>query len=53
MVGVFPSRDAYIRLVTSYLIEYSEDWPKIIEQVEQKRSEHTGKTLASQGFKAF
>lgn len=26
VVGVFPSREAYIRLVTSYLIEYSEDW---------------------------
>lgn len=26
VVGVFPSRDAYIRLLTSYLIEYSEDW---------------------------
>ena len=26
VVGVFPSMDSYIRLVTSYLIEYSEDW---------------------------
>jgi transposase-like protein len=26
VVGVFPSRESYIRLVTSYLIEYSEDW---------------------------
>jgi len=25
-VGIFPSMDSYIRLVTSYLIEYSEDW---------------------------
>ena len=38
VVGIFPSMDAYVRLVTSYLIEYSEDWssgrsyinPKII-----------------------
>jgi len=26
VVGVFPSIDSYIRLVTSHLIEYSEDW---------------------------
>ncbi|MBP2660153.1 MAG: transposase [Firmicutes bacterium] len=26
VVGIFPSMDSYIRLVTSYLIEYSEDW---------------------------
>jgi putative transposase len=26
VVGIFPSVDSYIRLVTCYLIEYSEDW---------------------------
>lgn len=26
VVGIFPSSESYIRLVTSYLIEYSEDW---------------------------
>ncbi len=26
VVGVFPNKDSYIRLVTSHLIEYSEDW---------------------------
>ena len=26
VVGIFPSEEAYVRLVTSYLIEYSEDW---------------------------
>lgn len=26
VVGIFPSLDSYIRLVTSYMIEYSEDW---------------------------
>lgn len=26
VVGIFPGMDAYVRLVTSYLIEYSEDW---------------------------
>lgn len=26
VVGVFPSRESYIRMVTCYLIEYTEDW---------------------------
>ena len=26
VVGVFPSKDAYVRLVCCYLLEYSEDW---------------------------
>jgi len=26
VVGVFPSKEAYVRLVTCYLIEYAEDW---------------------------
>jgi putative transposase len=26
VVGIFPSMDAYLRLITSYLIEYAEDW---------------------------
>ena len=26
VVGIFPSGESYVRLVTSYLIEYSEDW---------------------------
>ncbi len=26
MVGIFPSTDSYIRLITSYLLEYTEDW---------------------------
>jgi len=26
VVGIFPSMDSYLRLVTSYLIEYAEDW---------------------------
>lgn len=42
VVGIFPSMDSYVRLVTSYLIEYSEDWssgrsyinPKIITEIQ-------------------
>lgn len=26
VIGIFPSADSYIRLVTCYLIEYTEDW---------------------------
>lgn len=26
VVGIFPRMDSYVRLVTSYLMEYSEDW---------------------------
>ena len=26
VVGIFPSIDSYVRLVTSYMIEYSEEW---------------------------
>jgi len=26
VVGVFPSIESYLRLVTAYLIEYTEDW---------------------------
>ena len=26
VLGIFPSTDSYIRLITSYLLEYSEDW---------------------------
>lgn len=26
VVGIFPSKDSFIRLLTSYLIEYSDDW---------------------------
>ncbi|EJW89864.1 Transposase, mutator type, partial [gut metagenome] len=26
VVGIFPNEDSYIRLVTTYLMEYAEDW---------------------------
>ncbi|TCS77080.1 transposase, partial [Pectinatus cerevisiiphilus] len=45
VVGIFPSMDSYIRLVVTYLIEYSEDWstsrcyinPNTLQQVKEKR----------------
>ena len=47
VVGIFPSVDSYVRLLTSYLIEYSEDWstsrsyikPEKIELCESKLKE--------------
>jgi len=47
VVGIFPSRDSYLRLLTSYLIEYSEEWeversyiqPQKLELVMLKREE--------------
>jgi len=44
VVGIFPSMDSYIRLITSYMIEYSEDWsssrsyinPEIVNAIQQK-----------------
>ena len=43
-VGIFPSMNSYIRLVTSYMIEYIEDWssslsyinPEIVNAIQQK-----------------
>ena len=29
VVGVFPSQDSFLRLMVSYLMEYSEDWPSM------------------------
>ena len=26
VVGIFPNRESYLRLITCYLMEYSEDW---------------------------
>jgi len=47
VVGVFPSQDAYIRLLTCYLMEYTEEWeversyiqPSKLELVMLKRQE--------------
>jgi len=45
VIGVFPNQDAYIRLVTTYLMEYHEDWsngrsyinPKILQEMREQR----------------
>ncbi|HWQ89486.1 MAG TPA: IS256 family transposase [Desulfitobacteriaceae bacterium] len=45
VVGIFPSIDSYVRLVTTYLIEYGEDWstgrsyinPEIIQSILEDR----------------
>lgn len=26
VVGIFPNEESYVRLVTTYLMEYTEDW---------------------------
>jgi len=47
VMGIFPSRDAYLRLLTSYLMEYTEEWevgrsyiqPQNLELVMFKRKE--------------
>jgi len=45
VVGVFPNQDSYIRLVTSSLMEYHEDWsigrsyisPTILQEIQEQR----------------
>lgn len=45
VIGVFPNQDSYIRLVTSYLMEYHEDWstgrsyinPAILKNIQEQR----------------
>jgi len=47
VVGIFPSRDSYLRLLTSYLMENSEEWeversyiqPQKLELIMLKREE--------------
>lgn len=45
VVEIFPSSESYIRLITTYMIEYSEDWAtgksyinqKVLESIEESR----------------
>jgi len=47
VVGVFPSLDSYVRLLTTYLIEYSEEWstgrsyikPELIQMTKEERQQ--------------
>ena len=39
VVGVFPNQDSYLRLVTCYLIEYSEDWISERSYIKHERIE--------------
>jgi len=39
VVGVFPSEDSYVRLITCYLIEYSEDWGTSRSYIKQETIE--------------
>jgi hypothetical protein len=39
VVGVFPSEDSYVRLITCFLIEYSEDWGTSRSYIKQETIE--------------
>jgi putative transposase len=47
VVGVFPSIDSYVRLVTCYLIEYSEDWSSGICYINQSLIEEQKNLLTN------
>jgi transposase-like protein len=46
VVGVFPNRESYIRLVTSYLIEYTDDWQSERSYLSMKSLDSQGKMMA-------
>jgi putative transposase len=37
VIGVFPTVDSYVRLVTCYLVEYSEDWSSDRSYIKQEK----------------
>ena len=49
VVGVFPSVESYLRLITSYLIEYSEDWANEYAYI---RADKLGQLLESEQAQA-
>ena len=53
VIGVFPTVDSYLRLVTCYLVEYSEDWGSDRSYIKQEKIlaalEHGREILAAQG----
>jgi transposase-like protein len=52
VIGVFPTVDSYVRLVTCYLVEYSEDWGSDRSYIKQEKIlaalEHGRELLAAQ-----
>jgi len=42
VVGVFPSIESYLRLVTCYLMEYMEDWANDYAYIKADKLGHTG-----------
>jgi putative transposase len=52
VIGVFPTVDSYVRLVTCYLVEYSEDWGSDRSYIKQEKIlaalEHGREPLAAQ-----
>jgi len=53
VIGVFPTVDSYVRLVTCYLVEYSEDWGSDRSYIKQEKIlaalEQSRELLAAQG----
>jgi hypothetical protein len=41
VVGIFPNPKSYLRLVTMYLIEYSEDWSITRSYLSENRLNHS------------
>jgi transposase-like protein len=53
VIGVFPTVDSFVRLVTCYLVEYSEDWGSDRSYIKQEKIlaalEHGRQFLTAQG----
>ena len=47
VVGIFPSKDSYIRLVTTYLMEYEEEWSVSRSYISQLAIQQTLQTNAA------
>ena len=41
LVGIFPNEHSYVRLVTTYLVEYAEDWSVFRAYLSQESVEAT------------
>jgi hypothetical protein len=53
VIGVFPTVDSYVRLVTCYLVEYLEDWGSDRSYIKQEKIlvalEQSRESLATRG----